>query len=127
MTLFPTRCTKPKVKPTARDREERRVPTGAPRVVESSRDRASRASAEAWQSLLDSIRRSSTARLTLLSGRPAADQVLCPWKRITGCAASCRCGGSGAVKVEVLRRHYARLADDIELLARPAPARRQTL
>lgn len=122
MTMFPTSCPKPKPKARliARDRAERRVPTGAPRLVESSSDRAERASAEAWQLLLDAVRRSSTARLTLLSGRPASDQVACPWERITSCDASCRCSGTGAVTVDFLRRHYATLADEIEKVTRPA-------
>ena len=126
MTLFPMSCSKPKVRPTARDRSERRVPTGLPRLAESSTDRATRSSTEAWQSLLDVVRRSSTARLTLLSGRPGADRISCPWERVVDCGASCRCGGAGTVTVEFLRKHYANLADDIALLALPASARRRT-
>ena len=126
MTMFPISCPKPKSRPTARDRAERRVPTGAPRLVESSTDRAARASAEAWQSLLDAVRRSSSARLMLLSGRPGADRIACPWERVMDCGASCRCGGTGTVTVGFLRKHYENLVDDIARLARPAPARRRS-
>jgi hypothetical protein len=124
VTLFPTPSSKPKARPTARDRAEYRIPTGAPRLVESSTDRAARSSTEAWESLLDAVRRSSMARLTLLSGRSGTDRVSCPWALSTDCVANCRCGGSGTVTVEFLRKHYATLTDDIELLARPMPARR---
>lgn len=126
MTMFPISCPKPKSRPTARDRAERRVPTGAPRLVESSSDRHVRASVEVWQLLLDAVRRSSSARFTLLSGRPAANRVACPWERLTSCDASCRCGGAGTVTVEFLRRHYASLTDEIVLLTRPAPIRRRS-
>ena len=126
MTLFPTTSSRPKSRPTPRDRAERCIPTGAPRLVESSTGRSARSSTEAWHSLLDAVRRSSTARLTLLSGRLASDRVSCPWERLTNCAASCRCGGAGTVTVEFLRRHYASLADEIALLVRPAPARRRS-
>ena len=125
MTLFPMRCPKPKSRPTARDRAERRLPTGAPRLVESSRGRFGRASTEAWQALLDAIRQSTTARLALLSGRSGSDQLSCPWERVTGCDISCRCSGSGAVAVKFLRKHYASLADEIALLGLRAPARRR--
>lgn len=126
MTLFPTSCPKPKSRPTPRDRAERCIPTGAPRLVESSTDRSARSSTESWQSLLDVVRRSSTARLTLLSGgRSVSDRVSCPWERLTNCYASCRCGGAGTVTVGFLRRHYATLADDIAQIARPATSRRR--
>ena len=124
MTLFSTtRAKAPKTPALPRDRSERRVPTGTLRLVESSADRAASASSRSWQSLVEAVRRSSSARLTLLNGRSASDRVTCPWERITGCAVSCRCGGSGTVSVEFLRRHYTSLADEIASLAQPEARR----
>jgi len=94
--------------------------------MESSNARLGRASVEVWQLLLDAVRRSSSARLTLLSGRSGADRVACPWERVTGCAVTCRCGGAGTVTVGFLRKHYESLADDIARLVRPASARRRS-
>jgi hypothetical protein len=127
VTLFPTSCSnsKPKSRPSARDRGERRIPTGTPRIVESSIDRSARSSTKAWQLLLDSIRRSATGRLILLTGRSGADRVTCPWERITSCV-SCRCGGAGTVTVSFLRKHYESLVDDLTRLVRPVRVRRRS-
>jgi len=125
VTLFPTTGSKPKPKLAPRDRAERCIPTGAPRLVESSTDLLARSSTDAWHALLDVIRRSSTARLALLSGRSVIDRVSCPWVRITGCDVSCRCGGVGTVTIGFLRKHYESLADKLAALARPASVRRR--
>lgn len=119
MTLFPANYSKPKSRPTARERAECRIPTGAPRVVEASNDRIGRAPVEAWQALIDAVSRSASARLMLLSGRAGTERVSCAWKRITGCDVSCRCRGAGTVTVDFLRGHYTSLVGDISLLARP--------
>ena len=116
MTLFPAIYPKPKSRPTARARAECRIPTGAPRVVESSNDRIGRAPVEAWQALIDAVSRAASARLTLLSGRAGTERVACSWEQITGCDASCRCRGAGTVTVDFLRRHYTSLANDIAVL-----------
>ena len=120
MTLFPTSYSKPKSqlkpRPVARARASRRIPTGAPRFVESSNDRSGRAFVAAWQALIDAVRRSSEARLALLSGRSGAQRVACPWERITSCDVSCHCRGAGAVTVKFLRSHYTNLANDIVAL-----------
>ena len=127
MTLFPATVPKPKLKSKAALRDKsprRRIPTGAPRLVESSTDRAARSSAEAWGALLDAVRRSSLARLELLKGRASGDRVSCPWVQLTGCDAACRCRGAGTVTVEFLRGHYEHLAVEIAMLASPASAQR---
>ena len=116
MTLFPMSYSKPKSRPPARDRAALRIPTGVPRVVESSNDRIGRAPVEAWQALIDAVSRFASARLMLLSGRAGTERVLCPWKQIMGCDVSCRCHGAGTVTVDFLRRHYTRLANDIAML-----------
>ena len=126
MTLFPTTSAKTKSRPSPSDRTMRCIPTGAPRLVESSTDRSARSFTEAWQLLLDTVRRSSMARLSLLSGRQSADRVVCPWARIMDCHVGCRCGGVGTVTVGFLRKHYDSLADDIERFVRPARARRRS-
>lgn len=117
MTLFPIVVKKTRA-PGRDRRSRRRIPTGAPRVVESSGDRRARADSDAWEALLDGIRRSAAARLELLRGRPGDDQISCPWNRITGCDADCRCRGTRAVTVDFVRDHCARLATDIALLVR---------
>lgn len=130
MTLFPTTGAKSKSRSksrlTPRDRAERRLPSGTPRVVESSNDRSARASADTWQALVDAVRRSATARLMLLDGRSGSERVPCSWERITGCDDSCRCRGAGTVTVEFLRRHYEHLAGEIAMIAAPAPAQRRS-
>ena len=121
MTLFPVTTPTPKSKAVRRDEKpRRRIPTGTPRLVESSTDRAARSSTEAWGSLLTAVRRSASARLELLKGRASGDRVSCPWGRITGCDVTCRCRGAGTVTVAFLRGHYERLALEISLLASPA-------
>ena len=128
MTLFPATTPKSKSKallapPDGRPR--RRLPTGAPRLVESSSDRAARASAEAWEGMLDVVRRSAAARLELFKNRPLSERVPCPWERLTGCSViACRCRGAGTVTVEFLSEHYGRLASEIAALV--TPARRRT-
>ena len=121
MTLFPATAPKPKSKVALRDATpRRRIPTGAPRLVESSTDRAARASTEAWGALIDAVRRSSLAHLELLKGRASGDRVACPWERLTGCDDTCRCRGAGTVTIEFLRGHYERLALEISRLVAPA-------
>jgi hypothetical protein len=127
VTLFPTIHAKSKSKPRPSpwDPAALRIPTGAPRLVESSTDRSARSSTDAWQALLDVVRRSSSARLTLLSGRSGVERVSCPWERVTSCDLSCRCGGAGTVTVSFLRAHYESLADDLARLVRPVSIRRK--
>lgn len=128
MTLFPTTNPKPRSRSNGRlaprDRAARRLPSGSPRVVESSNDRTARASVDAWQALVDAVRRSAAARLMLLDGRSRGDRVPCSWNRLTGCDSSCRCRGAGTVTVEFLRRHYEHLAVEIAMIAAPAPVQR---
>ncbi len=124
MTLFPTVAPKAKARLAPRDRGDRQIPTGSPRVVASSADRASLASTDAWAALIDAVRRSSAARLTLLSGRPGGDRVSCPWQQITGCGSDCRCGGAATVAVTFLRGHYESLVDAVVHAASPVPRRR---
>ena len=109
----------------ADNRLRRRIPTGAPRLVESSRDRRDRTAAESWESLLDCVRRCSEGRLTLLSGRSATEQMACSWQRLTGCVSDCRCGGTKLVTVGFLRNHYKLLPSAIAALAIPSRARRR--
>jgi len=133
MTLFTVNDLKPKSlvegqgpkRRVDRDRRaRRRIPTGAPRLVESASDRLERASIETWQALIDSIHRSALARLELLKGRSDSERVPCPWERLPGCSAGCRCRAAGTVTVDFLRDHYTRLAAEIALSARPVPIRR---
>lgn len=123
MTLFPNnlKALVSAAQPTGTGKRLRTtIPTGAPRLVESPSDRASRAPTETWAALLDVVRRSAAARLVLLERRSDQDRIGCPWKRITGCDNTCRCGGLGMVTVALLRTHYELLAIDIATLARPA-------
>ena len=127
MTLFPTSSMKPKSRPPAGDKRPRaRIATGAPRLVESSSDRAARSEIETFAGLLAAVRRSTSARLLLLEGRQNRDRIACPWERITGCGITCRCGGAGTVTVEFLRRHYEQLAPAIVALVQPSFARRSS-
>ena len=124
MTLFSTLKSKSKPSLAPPDgRPRRRLPTGAPRLVESSIDRAARASVEAWESLLDAVRRSATGRLELYKNRSLSERVMCPWERLTGCDLTCRCRGAGTVTVEFLSGHYERLAAEIATLVSPASGR----
>lgn len=126
MTLFSTTALRAKPKLLSPDgRPRRRLPTGAPRLVESSTDRAARASAEAWESLLDAIRRSAAARLELYKNRSLSERVTCPWERLTGCDITCRCRCAGTVTVEFLSGHYERLAAEIATLVSPAFSQRR--
>src|SRR4029079_255789 len=94
-------------------RPRRRIPTGAPRLVESSRQRRDREHAESWEALLDSVRRASDARLILLDGCDSKKEIACPWRQLTGCVSDCRCGGAKIVTAGFLRRHYKALPDAI--------------
>lgn len=118
MTLFPTSHakSKSKLRPAPRDPAALRIPTGEPRLVESSGDRAARLEIETFAELLTAVRRSTSARLLLLEGRPNRDRLGCPWKRITGCETTCRCCGAGTVTVEFLRKHYEQLVPAIMTL-----------
>lgn len=119
MTLFPT-PTKQASRRVHDPRRGLRIPTGAPRLVASSRDRDVQATAAAWQALLDGVRRSAAARVDLLKGRSGSERLSCSWKRLSGCDADCRCRGEGTVTVDFLRKHYGRLAIELALLAQPA-------
>ncbi len=123
MTLFPAPAPKPSKRHAPRDRSVR-VPTGTPRLVESSSDRRARVSVESWQAVLEAVRRSSAARLELLKGRSGSDRLPCSWSKLGGCDADCRCRGAGTVTVNFLRAHYERLATEIALLVSPPPSRR---
>jgi hypothetical protein len=112
-TLFSPSDLKLKRRAPDRDQRRRRIATGAPRLVESSPDRAARADTAAWEALLTAIKQSSQARLALLKGRGEADQTACPWARVVACDRSCRCGGSGMVTVGFLLEHYTRLVGEI--------------
>ena len=121
MTLFPM-----PTKPQARlvdPRRGLRLPTGTPRLVESSRAREARTSAVAWQALLETVRRSAAARVDLLRGRSGSERLACAWKRLSGCDTHCRCRGAGTVSVDFLRRHYESLGTNLALLVRPASRR----
>ena len=125
MTLFPATAPKPKSK-VRDERSRRRIPTGAPRLVESSTDRVARSAIEAWGALFAEVRRSSSARLALLKGRASGDRLACPWERITGCDVTCRCRGVGTVTVSFLRGHYEHLAVEIAIASSPASVQRRS-
>lgn len=121
MTLFPV--PKRKVKRPPRGASAwLRLPTGEPRLVESSRARRALVPEATWQALLEAIRRSATARLDLLKGCRGKDKLPCFWRRLGGCGSDCRCGGVGTISVEFLRDHYERLALEIEQLSQPRRA-----
>jgi hypothetical protein len=115
-----------KRRPSGGVRRSRRIPTGSPRLVESSSDRLAREDAMAWTALVDAVERSATARLELLSGRDGGDRVGCPWSRVVSCDNTCRCRGLGVVTVNFLRDHYAHLPVEIAKLAVRVPATRRT-
>jgi hypothetical protein len=123
VTLFTANDLKSKSKKArapGRDRRRRRsIPTGEPRLVESSRDRDGRIAALAWEALIDAIRESAVARLELLRGRQGSDRLVCPWERFMVCDVGCRCRGSRTVTVAFLRAHYMRLASEIALFGHP--------
>lgn len=98
-----------------------RIPTGVPRLAEASKLCQEQASAIAWKKLLEAISLAAIARLALLKGRAGKEFTSsCPWERFTGCSADCRCRGERKVTVDFLRAHYARLAIEIALFARPS-------
>lgn len=122
MTLFTANDLKSKSKKArapGRDRRRRSIPTGEPRLVESSRDRDGRIAALAWEALIDAIRESAVARLELLRGRQGSDQLVCPWERLMVCDGGCRCRGTRMVTVAFLRAHYMQLATEVALFGRP--------
>jgi hypothetical protein len=123
--MFPSTPRKTASKPSPDKRPRRRLPTGAPRLVESPSDRAARASVEAWEATLDVIRCSAAARLELFKNRSLSERVTCPWERLTGCAITCRCRGAGTVTIEFLTEHYGRLAAEIASLVSPSSALRR--
>jgi hypothetical protein len=117
--LFSSNQLVPRRRSLGRDRRRRRsIPTGAPRLVESSADRQDRAIAESWTSFVDVIRQASLARLELLRGRDGGDVTGCPWSRLVVCDDACRCGGTGTVTVAFLRDHYEHLAAEVAKIAR---------
>ncbi len=118
---------KPKSRSPGRGRRSRlRIPTGTPRIVESSSARIERTSRLAWETLIDEISRSASARLALLKGRQGSDRVACPWERLTPCDGDCRCGGGRTVTVAFLRAHYTHLAIEVALFARPSSLQRKS-
>ncbi len=126
MTLFSTSDLKTKPGAAARDRRRRRrIPTGEPRLVESSRVRVQQDAAAAWEALLNAIRKSAEVRLSLLRGRSGSDRLACPWERFNRCAVGCRCHGTRRVSVALLREHYTHLASEIEMFACPVRPVRQ--
>lgn len=121
MTLFAAEEFKPKRKKKLRDHEDtRRIPTGAPRLVESSTERLARANAKAWSATIDAVRRSCEARIELLKGRSGGDVMPCPWERFGACDQDCRCAGTKTMTVGRLRKHYAKLTIEILLFVTPA-------
>lgn len=119
--LFPESLLKSKPgAPLRVRRRSHRIPTGAPRLVESSTMCREQTRAIAWQKLIDSISRAAIARLALLKARAGKEHTSCPWERFTGCCADCRCHGERTVTVDFLRVHYGRLAIEIALLALPS-------
>jgi hypothetical protein len=118
--LFPESPVKSKPRSSTRVRKRLRIPTGKPRLVESSAVCQERASAIAWKRLIDAISHAATARLALLKGRTGKELISCPWEPFTGCCVDCRCRGKRMVTVDFLRAHYGRLAIEIALLALPS-------
>lgn len=127
MTLFSESPQKSKPLASPRDRKLKRIriPTGTPRIVESSTVWRERATSIAWKKLIDAISRAAIARLALLKGRSGKERTPCPWERFTGCGVDCRCRGERTVTVDFLRTHYARLAIEIALLALPSGQRKR--
>jgi hypothetical protein len=116
--LFSQAQLKVKTRPVRRDGARRRIPTGAPRLVESSAERADRLIAEAWNQQLEAIDRSAQARIELLKHRGDQDLLGCPWARLMPCSVACRCHGFGKVTIAFLRNHYANLAVEIAQLVK---------
>lgn len=96
------------------------IPTGAPRLGESARERLARMAAESRQAFFGAIVQAARARLALLDGRASTDMVTCPWGSWRGdayavrgsdetpvlaCPRDCRCQGHGFVLVGTLRAH----------------------
>jgi hypothetical protein len=122
--LFSSRDLKSKQRSPGRDRRRpRQIPTGTPRLMESSAERLERMSTETWAEFVNAIRRSSTARLDLLKSRDGSDQIPCPWERLVACDKTCRCGGSKRVTVDFMRKHYGQLATEIAKIVSPAARR----
>lgn len=122
--LFPDSSLKQQPRTSKRDRRPRlRLPTGTPRLMESSAVCREQATVDAWKKLIDSISSAAIARLALLKGRAGKERTSCPWEPFTGCDIDCRCRGERTVTVDFLRQHYARLAIEIALLALP-PSRK---
>jgi len=119
VSLFVASELKTKGRRPSRDRRPRvSLPSGMPRLVESSRARRARAGVEAWEAFIGEIRRSAEARLILLAGHSEGDRVVCPWARLTSCGTTCRCAGAATVSVDFLRKHYKTLATEIVLFVR---------
>ena len=118
--LFPVSTVKSKPRSSLRARKRLRIPTGKPRIVESSVVCQEQASVIAWKRLIDAISSAATARLALLKGRAGKERTPCPWEPFTGCCVDCRCRGERMVTVDFLRAHYGRLAIEIALLALPS-------
>jgi hypothetical protein len=126
VTLFSDSILKPKPLSSSRDRRRCfRIPTGAPRLVDSSIVCQARASEAAWNKLIDAIKRAAISRLALLKGRTGKERASCPWERFTGCCIDCRCRGERTVTVDFLRTHYTRLAIEIALLVLPSQHKRK--
>jgi hypothetical protein len=124
--FLPRQLRRPRSPAIVDDRPRAQIPTGLPRLVESSRSRRSHASEDAWAELLAVVRKSALARLDLLSGRSPLDLVACPWQRLTDCSVDCRCGGTGEVKVGFLENHYAKLTERLAAFVASRPKRRSS-
>jgi hypothetical protein len=111
--------------PAPADRRQLRLPTGAARFVEASRESVTRLSALAWSMQIALIQQSCAMRLELLKGRRGTDRTACPWERLTPCDQACRCHGMRTVTIFFLRSHYEHLAAEIVLCARPASMSRR--
>jgi len=125
VTLFSPNDLRSRRRSLDRDQRSRRsIPTGPPRLIESSTKRLARADAKSWDRLVEALRQASVARLELLKNRQGSDRTPCPWARLVDCNRACRCGGAGTVTVEFLRDHYTRLPAEITKIAKFTSVRR---
>lgn len=114
---------------------KRKIPTGAPKLGESARERRARLVEESRRAFFGAIVQAAQARLELLAARKESDVVECPWSHLNEseriaveeqpdrlivrpvCTSTCRCGGTGAVNVGMLRAHYERMVAEYQGLA----------
>lgn len=100
-----------------------RIPTGKPRLVDSSTARYARRGEEAWKLMIEIVERSAEANLDLISTLEVNDELACPWNTFTSCSADCRCNGRGAVSVGFLRDHLKYIVERIVDLTKPETKR----